>query len=129
MHPAKSAFIEAQCRFFAVPCCYRIEFVLHSAFCVLEFFQKLRADGKQITPRQTDNLVDIPKAGSHHLRLVAEFLVLVVDASDGCNAWILVGNYFCSTLLLLVPVINPAYERGNESDARLGASCSLRKAE
>src|SRR5208282_140801 len=102
---------------------------LHSAFCVFEFFQKLRADREQIASRQADDLVEIPEACSHHLRLVTEFLVVVVNARHRVNTWVLVGSYVCSGVLLLVPIVNPAYERGNESNACLGASHRLGKAE
>src|ERR1019366_453633 len=94
-----------------------------------ELIQKLRADGEQIAPCQTDDLVHIPEACSHHLRLVTEFLVVVVNARHGCNTRILVGSYLCSAVLFPVPIINPAYEGGDESDARLGASHRLGKAE
>ena len=65
-----------------------------------------------------------------HLRLVTEFLVVIVNACYGGNSWILVGSYLCSAVLFPVPIVNPAYEKGgDESDARLGASHRLGKAE
>src|SRR5208283_2285906 len=129
VHPAKSLFLQAQSWFFALSGLHLIEFALHSTFRVFELIQKLRADGEQIAPRQTDDLVHIPEARSHHLRLVTELLVVVVNARYGCNTRILVGRYFCSALLLLVPIVNPAYERRDEGNARLGASYCLGKAE
>src|SRR5208282_5949708 len=129
VHPAKSLFLQAQSWFFALSGLHLIEFALHSTFRVFELIQKLRADGEQIAPRQTDDLVDIPEACAHHLRLVTELLVVVVNARHGCNTRILVGSYLPSAVFFPVPIVNPAYERGDESDARLGASHRLGKAE
>src|SRR5208337_3059479 len=129
VHPAKSLFLQAQSWFFALSGLHLIEFALHSTFRVFELIQKLRADGEQIAPRQTDDLVDIPEACSHHLRLVTEFLVVIVNARHGCNTRILVGSYLCSTVPFPVPIVNPANEGGDESNARFGASYRLGKAE
>src|SRR5208337_4675028 len=129
VQPAKGLFLQEQSLFFALSCLHLIEFALHSTFRVFELIQKFRADGEQIAPCQTDDLVHIPEACSHHLRLVTEFLVVIVNARHGCNTRILVGSYLCSTVLFPVPIGNPAYEGRDESDARLGASHRLGKAE
>src|SRR5262249_21318271 len=95
-------------------------FTIQSALGLLELIKKLRADCKQVASGKANDLIDVSETGPHHLGFVAIFFVVVVNASDGCNARVLVGRNFRAALLFLVPVVNASNERRDQSDSGLG---------
>ena len=86
-------------------------------------------DGEQVRSGQADNLIHVAEARAHHLSLVAEFLVVVVNAGHGCDAGVLVGWNFRAAVLLLVPVVDTADEWRDQSHSRFGARNRLGEAE
>ncbi len=79
-------------------------------------------------PARPRDLLDATEAGAHHLGLVAEFLVVVIDARDRLHARVLVGRDLRAAVLA-VPVVDAPHERRDQRDARLGARHGLREAE
>ena len=62
---------------------FGIELPRQLAFGSFELRQQLRRYGQQVASGKLLDLADIAEAGAHHLRLVAEFLVIVVDLGHG----------------------------------------------
>src|SRR6266702_1134542 len=129
VHPAKGLFIQMEALFLAGLRFHRIEFTIQRSLGLLQLVKKLRTDREQIASGQSDDLVHIPEAGAHHLRFVAVFLVVIVDASDGPNAGILVRGNLLAPSLLLIPVVDTADKRRNQGDSSLGTRDCLREAE
>ena len=69
------------------------------------------------------------KTRSHDFRFISVFPIVVVDAPDGCNSWILVGRNLRAAAFFLIPVINATDKRGDQRHTGFGARHSLRKAE
>src|SRR5215469_8404233 len=111
VHPTEAFFIQVQAFIFVGFRVNRIEATDYRAFHFFQLFQKVRTDGKQIAAGQADDLIHISETGAHYLGFVTEFLVVVVDAGDGRNPRILVWGDLRSTVLLLVPIVDAAYER------------------
>src|SRR5580704_6399932 len=92
-----------------------IKSAIDHAVVLLQLVQEIRTDGQQVRSSQTDDLIQVPEAGAHHLSFVAELLVVVVNTRDRDHAGILVvGNVLAA--VLLVPIVNAADEGGNQSD-------------
>ena len=90
--------------------------------------QQLGRDGEQIASSEFGDLADVAEAGAHDLRLVAEFLVVVVDGGDGLDSGV-VGAGVVLAGVLLVPVEDAADEGRDERDLGLGAGDGLMQAE
>src|SRR5215813_6204250 len=127
VHPAKGLFIEQQPLLFVRQCLRRIELTLKGSFRLLQLLEQIWTDREQVASSQPHDLIHVAEACAHHLGLVAKLLVVVVNACDGGYARILVGWDLCTTLLV-VPVVNSADERRNQSYASLRARDGLRKA-
>src|SRR6266446_456006 len=116
--------------FFFIPLRFRrIQFPVQSSFRLLQLVKKFGTDGQQIASGQADDLIHIPEACPHHLRLVSVFLVIVVDASDRRNAGIFIRRNLFASALLLIPIVNAADERRNQGYSGFGARHGLGKAE
>src|SRR5208282_4096234 len=129
VHPAEGLFVQVQTLFLRRRRFGWIELPIDAAVGFLQLVQKLRTNGEQIATREPDNLICIPETCSHHLGLVTIFLVVVVDARDGGDSRILVGRNFRAAVLLLVPIVDAADERRNQSHSRFSARYSLGEAE
>ena len=94
----------------------------------MKFAQQLRADGQQVAARQFQNLPLVPEAGPHDFGFMAERLVVAINLPHGFDTRV-VGGRKIPFLFRLMPVQNPADERGNEPGLRLRASDRLRQRE
>src|SRR5271169_6326408 len=128
VHPAEGCLGDVDAFVFACRGFGRIKLALQRAFGLLQLHEQFRADGQQITSRQADDLIHVAETRSHHLRFVAIFFVVVVDALNRRNSGVLVwGDFFASTFFF-VPVINTANERRDQGHSRFGASDCLGEA-
>src|SRR5581483_10032697 len=108
---------------------FGIEFALYVSFSLLQLVEEFGTNGEQVRSGQKHDLVDVAEAGAHHLGLVAEFLVVVVNTNNRGDTRILIRWNLRAAVLLLVPVINTADEGGNQSHSRFGARNCLGEAE
>src|SRR6185369_14174733 len=97
-------------------------------FRLLQLIEQLRADGQQIGSRKADDLIHVAETCSHDLRLVSICLVVVVNTRYRGHSRVLVGENFFAASFFLVPVVDAAHERRDESDASFGARRSLSEA-
>ena len=95
---------------------------------LLQRLEQVGADRQQIAAGEIDDLLDLAEARAHHLRLVAEFLVVVVDARHRLDARI-VGRRNVAAAFLLVLVVDAADERRDQRHAGFRARHCLREAE
>ena len=123
-HPAEGLFVEID--FFDVVTRRLSGIQLASERCggVLEILEKIGADREQVATSEFGDLADVPEAGAHHLRLVAELFVVVVDLFDGLDTGILRANVFFAGSGFVV-IVNAANERRDEARVGLGAGDSL----
>ena len=106
-----------------------IELALHDSLGLLQLVEEFGTDGEQVRSGQADNLIHVAEARAHHLSLVAEFLVVVVNAGYGRDAGVLVGWNLRAAVLLFVPIVNTADEGRDQSHSRFGARNRLGEAE
>src|SRR4029077_11469109 len=109
--PAKGSFVQVQAFILTRFRVNRINTTAQRAFHLPQLVEKVRTDGERIAAGQTDDLIYVSETGTHYLGFVTKFLVVVVDASDGRNPWILVCGDLHSTVLFLIPIVNAADER------------------
>src|SRR4051812_34245013 len=121
MHPAEGFFIEQQPLLRARRRLRRIELTLQRSVRFLQLIEKVWTDREQVAPGQPHDLIQVAEACAHNLRLVAEFLVVVVNACNGGDARILVRGDLRSTALLFMPIVNSSDERRNQSYSSLRA--------
>src|SRR5260370_35324261 len=106
-----------------------MEVWVQSGLRVLYLVQKFGTDGEQIASGQAEDVVHIAETCPHHLGLVSVFLVVIVDASDGRNAGVLVRRNLSASVLLLIPIVNTADERRNQGYSGFCARHAFGKAE
>ena len=123
-HPAESLFVEID--FFDVGAHRLSGIQLASKRCggVLEILEKVGADRQQVATSEFRDLADVSEAGAHHLRLVAELFVVVVDFLDGLDTGILRADVFFAGGGFVV-IVNAANEGRDEACIGLRAGDGL----
>ena len=123
-HPAEGLFVEID--FFDVGAHRLSGIQLASKRCggVLEILEKVGADREQVATGEFRDLTDVSEAGAHHLRLVAELFVVVVDFLDGLDTGILRTDVFFAGGGFVV-IVNATNERRDEARVGLRAGDGL----
>src|SRR5215469_1273995 len=129
VHPTKCFFVEVQPLFLASLRRDRIEFTLEYPCGLFQLFEQLGTDREQIRSSEVHDLIHIAKAGPHHLRLIAEFFVVIVNACDGSDARILIRRNLGTAMLFLIPIVDAANEGRNQRYFGFGARDRLGEAE
>jgi hypothetical protein len=107
----------------------RRQLARHLAFGARELFQQLGGDGEQVAAGERQDLPRLPEARAHHLRGVAEFLVVAVDARHGGDAGVLRDRDVLELARRLVPVVDAPDERRDQRRAGVGAGHGLGEGE
>ena len=104
------------------------QLALHGGIAVGQLLQQVGADGEQVAAGQFEDLRGVAEARAHHLGLVAELAVVVVDAPDRLHARVF-RAHVVDARRFLVPVVDAADEGRNQLRARFGAGDGLRQRE
>lgn len=105
-----------------------LELLGNSLLGVLELLQQAGGDGQVIATSKLSDLANVAERSAHNNGVVAELLVVVVDALDGGNT----GVLLLGVVLLgvsLEPVEDTADEGRNEEGTGLGGGNGLHQAE
>ena len=105
------------------------ELALERALGLLQLAQELGRDRQQVAAGELGDLADVAEAGTHDLGGIAELLEVVVDLRDRMDARVIGRRDALEALLLEIPVVDAADERGDQRDAGLGAGDGLGEAE
>src|SRR5262249_47219092 len=111
MHPPKRLFVEVKLSRIGRFSLVHTEAARRRALGLFHLLQEIRTDGQEVAAGEMDDLVYLAKTRSHDLRLVIEFLEVIVNPRNGRDAGILVGGNVFDPPLLAIPIVNAADER------------------
>ena len=100
--PAELAF--TQRRWLGLNVCRGMQPLWYWIVAVGQIFEQGWAYGQSIATGKCEDLIAIAEAGSHDHGRVAVLFVIVIDAGDGYDPRILMGQKLCGFAVALVPV-------------------------
>src|SRR5213078_5243573 len=86
----------------------------------------LRTNREQIAASQLDYLAGVTETGSHYLSGIPKLLVVSVNFLDRLHPWIF-RAFVIAIVRFLIPIVDPADERGDQLHLYYGCSHRLRQ--